>query len=153
MENFAKLREEVLRLKKPGDIEKLLKYKTPYERFRETALSRYNRYALHYFGNNITYGELLGLIDRMANGFAAQGIGYDDVVTVSTLGTPSGIAAFYALDKIGALMHMVNSASSAKEVARELKHCPSKYVVANDVFCSDEVMDNFQKSKAYHESL
>lgn len=141
MEDFVKLREEVLKLKKPGDIEKLLKYKTAYERFRETALSRYNRYALHYFGNNITYGELLGLIDRMANGFAAQGIGYDDVVTISTLGTPSGIAAFYALDKIGALMHMVNSASSAKEVARELKHCPSKYVVANDVFCSDEVMD------------
>ena len=136
---LRKLKEEVLKLNNPLDIEKILEHKTMYERLRDTAMRKPDYPAILYFGNVITYREFLTLVDTAAKGFSELGIKYNDVVAMSMLSTPYGIVSMYALDKIGATMHMVNCASNVEEIKRELCKIPSKYFVANDIFCSDNM--------------
>ncbi len=142
---FKKLRDKVLKLKKPGEIEKIIEYKTAYAHFSETAYDMGDAPALNYFGNIITYKEMLNLIDTAAKGFAELGVKYNDVVTMSVLSTPYGIIAFYALDKLGAVIHMVNGAAGIDELKRELKNFKSKLFVCNDLFCSKEVRKSVKK--------
>ena len=137
---LRELKEKVLTITKPGEIEQLLEHKTMYQRIKDTAMRKPDSPALLYMGNTITYREFLTLIDTAANGFSAIGIKYNDVVAMSMLGTPYGIVSMYALDKIGATMHMVNCASSVDEIKREIQNIPTRYFVANDIFCSDEML-------------
>ena len=133
-EELIKLREKVLRLKNAGEVENVLEYKTLYQRFKDVALRKPNSSAIDYFGTKITYAEMLLLIDKAAVGFKEIGIGYNDVVAMSMLSTPYAIVSLYALDKIGATMHMVNGASNINELQRELKNIPSKYFITSDIF-------------------
>ena len=140
---LRKLKEKVLGLKNAGEIEGILEHKTMYQRIKDTALSKPDAPALLYMGNTITYREFLTLIDTAAKGFSEIGIKYNDVVAMSMLGTPYGIVSMYALDKIGATMHMVNCASSVDEIKREIQNIPTKYFVANDIFCSENMLKLF----------
>ena len=136
---LRELKEKVLKISKAGEIEKILNHKTMYERVRETALCKPDSPAILYMGNVITYREFLTLIDTAAKGFSEIGIKYDDVVAMSMLATPYGIVSMYALDKIGATMHMVNCASNVDEIKREISKVPSKFFVANDIFCTENM--------------
>lgn len=133
-EELIALRKKVEKITLPGEIEKILEHKTPYQRFKDTAERKPDSIAILYFGNAITYRQMLTLIDNAAKGFQEIGIKYNDVVTTSLLATPYGIVSFYALDKLGAVMHMVNAASNIEEMKRELSGFNSKYFVANDIF-------------------
>lgn len=137
---LRELKEKVMKITKPGEIESLLEHKTMYERIKDTALMKPDAPALLYMGNIITYREFLTLIDNAAKGFSEIGIKYNDVVAMSMLATPYGIVSMYALDKIGATMHMVNCASSVDEIKREIQNVPTKYFVANDIFCSEDMI-------------
>lgn len=145
-EYLIKLREKVLQIDKAGEIEKILEHKTLYQRFKDTALRKPDSIALMYFGNKITYRQMLTLIDNAAKGFSEIGIKYNDIVTCSLLSTPYGIVSFYALDKIGATMHMVNGASNANELKRELSNIKSKYFVANDLFYGKEIRSSLKET-------
>lgn len=145
-EEIKQLKEKVLSISEPGQIEEVISHKTAYAHFRETALNMENAIALNYFGNLISYREMLNLVDVAAKGFAEVGVQYNDVVTLSALSTPYGIISFYALDKLGAVMHMVNGAAGIDELKRELQTFKSKFFVGNDLFCSEEVRDELKKS-------
>lgn len=133
-EYFIELKEKVLKLEKAGEIEKILNHKTLYQRLKDVALENPDAPAILYFGNKITYREFLKLVDNAALGFSEMGVKYNDVVTMSLLGTPYSLVTLYALDKIGATMHTVNCAANVEEVKRELSHYDSKFFVANDIF-------------------
>ncbi len=139
--DFNSLREKVKDIKSAGEIEKYIVCDTPYNRFAKTAEELQDNIAVKYMGSDITYRELSGLINNMAKGFYELGIRKNDVVTVSLLGTPYAIAIFYALDKLGACQHMVNSSNGIDELKREFQNFDSKYFVANDIFCSDETLE------------
>lgn len=140
-EELINLREKVLKIDKPGEIEKILEYETLYNRFKSIAEKKPDSVAILYFGNAITYRQLLSLVDIAAKGFQEIGIGYNDVVAMSLLSTPYAIVSLYALDKIGAIMHMINGASNANEIRREISHIESKYYIANDLFCNKKTRD------------
>lgn len=99
MENFKELRKAVEKITVAGEIDNFLQYKTVYNRLLDTAKEIPDSIAINYMGNKITYKQFLNIIDTAAKGFAELGIGYNDVVTMSALPTPYGIASFYALDK------------------------------------------------------
>lgn len=145
-DELIKLREKVIKIKQPGDIEKVLDYKTLYQRFKDVALSKPDAVALLYFGNALTYRQVLTLIDNAAKGFYEIGVRKNDVVTMSLLATPYSIVSLYALDKIGATMHMVNGTNSVDEMKRELSNFNSKFFVANDLFCGKGIRDTLKNS-------
>lgn len=140
-EQIKALKEKVLKITEPGEIEKHFEIETPYNRFKSTANEFPNNNALLYFGNSITYKEMLSIVDTMAKGFAEIGIKRNDVVTVSLLATPYAIMAFYALTKIGAVLHLVNCSASIAEIKREMSNFTTKYFIANDIFCSAEMKE------------
>ncbi len=145
-EYLRELREKVLKINKPGEIEKVLEYKTMYQRFKEVALEKEDAPVLYYMGRVFTYRELLTLVDNTAKGFSEFGIKYNDPVAMSMLAEPNSIIALYALDKIGVTLHMVNTLGSADEIKRELNKFSSKYFVGNDIFCSDKMIDTLKKT-------
>lgn len=145
-EYLLELREKVLSLKNPLDSYKVYNHKTAYERFADQAKATPDAAAILYMGNTITYRQMLTLVDNAAKGFSELGIGYDDVVTMSMLATPYSLVAFYALDKIGAVMHMVNSATSKEETIREIKNFNSKYYVANDIFYNKDIKNTLKEA-------
>ncbi len=138
--DFKELKDKVDKITRAGEIEEILQHDTMYNRFKETALQMPSQPAIMYMNRKITYHELLGMIDDASRGLSTLGIKPNDMVTTSLLATPSNIALFYALDKIGATIHLVNSASSMDEIKRELTHIKSKFFVANDLFCSKDKM-------------
>ncbi len=138
--DFKKLKEEVSKITKAGEIEKILKHDTLYKRIEETALENPDLVAINYLGNKITYRQLMTLIDNAAKGFSSLGVKKNDVVVMSMLSVPYGIVTLYALDKIGATMHMVNCAANKDELVRELSNFKSNLFVGNDIFCSEDTM-------------
>lgn len=140
-EYFVNLKERVMQIKNAGEMESILEHKTMYDRLKDTAMSKPDGIAIKYLGREYTFREFLTLIDNTAKGFSELGVKYDDVVTMSLLGTPYAIAAVYALDKIGATMHLVNATSNASEVKRELSNFDSKFFVANDLFYTDSMRE------------
>lgn len=144
-EYLRKLKEKVIKIENAGEIENVLEYKTMYQRFHEVAMEKEDLPVLYYLGKVYTYRELLILIDNAAKGFVELGVKYNDVVAMSMLAEPNGIIALYALDKIGATMHMVNTLGSNDEIKRELKKVPSKFFVANDIFCNEKMQESLEE--------
>ena len=144
--NLEELRSKVEKIQNPGEIENVLSYDTPYNRFKQAVMEYPDQTVIKYMGRKFTYKEFFDIVENMAKGFYELGVRKDDVVTISMLGTPYGIASFYALDKIGACQHMVNSANGLEELKRELQNFDSKYFVANDIFCNDETLEMLKES-------
>ena len=67
-----------------------------------------DRTALTYFGVKITYRFLYEQIDRVAKSFVQNGISKGDVVMLMLPTTPESVYCFYALNKIGAVPHMID---------------------------------------------
>lgn len=143
--DFKSLRKIVEEIKVAGEVEKVYTHDTMYNRFCETEKEMPNALCINMFGNKVTYKEMLKLIDEMADGFYELGIRKDDVVNVSILSTLHGIASVYALDKIGAFMHLVNCTSGIDEVKRECSNLNSKYFIGNDILLKEEMIDELSK--------
>lgn len=71
-------------------------------------------------GRTITYGELLERIRRTAAGLAARGIKKGDVVSLWSPNVPEWPVVFFAVVKLGAIVHTSNPVSTPEELAFQL---------------------------------
>jgi len=72
-------------------------------------------------GRTITYGALLEQIRRTAAGLAARGIKKGDVVSLWSPNVPEWPIVFFAVVKLGAIVHTSNPVSTPEELAFQLK--------------------------------
>lgn len=72
-------------------------------------------------GRTITYGSLLEQIRRTAAGLAARGIKKGDVVSLWSPNVPEWPIVFFAIVKLGAIVHTSNPVSTPEELAFQLK--------------------------------
>ena len=89
--------------------------------------------AIDYFGNQISYEELMRQTDMAARGFKALGIQRGDVVSICSANIPEAIYAIYAANKIGAVANIFHPLSASAEIAHAVNLTNSKYLVAIDV--------------------
>lgn len=89
--------------------------------------------ALDYFGNKITYRELIAGIDRCADAFAALGVKRGDVVSFCNPTTPEIYFAFYALNKLGAIANMIDPRTNASRIKDFITGARSKIVFYIDI--------------------
>jgi long-chain acyl-CoA synthetase len=89
--------------------------------------------ALKYFGKETTYSELLEKIELVARSWLALGIQRGDVVTICMPNTPEAVAAFYALNMLGAVASMIHPLSAENEIKRYLNISNSKMLLVIDV--------------------
>ena len=85
--------------------------------------------AIHYFKNQITYGELLDSIEQTAAAFAALGVKKGDIVTFCAITTPELVAAIYALNKLGAAAMVIDPRYTAPVILDFMKNAKSRLLV------------------------
>ena len=94
---------------------------------------RMNEPALHYYGADITFGELMKRVDACANAFAALGVKEGDIVSFLSVSIPETIAAVYALNKIGAAANTVDPRLDVSSIKRMIQGSGSKILVILDI--------------------
>lgn len=122
-------------MQKNIDIPEHLEYPdiSIYEMLERNSLKRPRLIAYNYFGKTQTYQGLLDEIENCARAFLALGVKPKDRVTICMPNTPQSVAAFYALNKIGAVSSMVHPLSAENEIRHYLNVSDSKVLVTIDL--------------------
>ena len=77
-------------------------------------------------GRTITYGSLLEQIRQTAAGLAARGIKKGDVVSLWSPNVPEWPVVFFAVVRLGAIVHTSNPVSTPDELAFQLKDADAR---------------------------
>ena len=133
-EDFLQLREQVLNYERFDEIENIIPKMSAYQYLHECNDDRLDNYALNYLGRKYTFRELFEKIDIAAKGFKEKGVKPGDVVCMAMLSTPEAIISFYALNKLGAVVYMVNATHEKPAIREELLDSGAKLLVINDIF-------------------
>ena len=89
--------------------------------------------ALNYFGHKITYGELFEKIDMAANAYYAAGVRKNDVVIFCMVNMPETIYSLYALNKLGAVVNLVDLRTNEQQMQAYVQECNAEYVLTVDI--------------------
>jgi acetyl-CoA synthetase len=82
----------------------------------------------------LSYGELLRRVGRVANGLSSLGIGVGDVVAVYMPMVPEAIVAMYAVIRLGAVYLPIFSGFGAPAVKTRLQDSGAKLLITADGF-------------------
>lgn len=125
-------------------ISEVLPQKTIYEYLIEKNINNLEKKAIEYYGNTLTYKELISKIDDCANAFVSYGVKKGDIVTICMPTTPEMVLMFYALSKIGAVSNMVDLRKSPKEIEEYTQEVNSKLFIGIDLIKDklDEIKTN-----------
>ncbi len=85
--------------------------------------------ALRCGDESLTFGAFFDAIRRAEAGLRAMGVRAGELVTIFSLSTPEAIAAFYAIDRIGAVANWVDMKLSPSEVEQYLLDAKSRVVL------------------------
>lgn len=88
-----------------------------------------DRPALRCGDRSLTFAALREEILRAEAGLRRRGVRAGDLVTILSLNTPETVAAFYAVDRIGAVANWVDMKLSPAEVEGYLVRARSKVVL------------------------
>ena len=80
-------------------------------------------------GRTITYGSLLDQIRKTAAGLAARGIKKGDVVSIWSPNLPEWPVAFFAVIRLGGIVHTSNPVSTPEELAFQLSDGSVKLLI------------------------
>jgi len=111
------------------EIEKI----TMPEVLQRTADRHPNAIALNYFGKRITYRQLNGLVNRLANALRALGIKKDDKIAVLLPNMPQSTLANLAAMRIGAVPAMLNPLYTERELEYQITDAEAKMAITLDL--------------------
>lgn len=92
--------------------------------------------ALSYFGRKITFREMFGNIDKVADSLMSMGVKEGDIVSMSMPSIPEAVYLFYAISKIGAVANMIDPRSSEEGINDYINETKSSILFAIDVMNS-----------------
>ena len=104
-----------------------------YSYLKDVNKNRLDTTALHYYGKNITYGQLIRQIDEVANAYAALGVKAGDTVSLLSASTPESIMTVYALNKIGAITNAIDPRQNTEFIEKMIKDSGSKILVVINI--------------------
>lgn len=105
--------------------------------------------AIMYYGKKISYKNYIDMIDETARKLYNLGVTEGEVVTVMSVANPELEVLFYALNKLGAVINLIDVRSDYKQIKKYLMEVKSSEVVVMDNFLpefdkcmEDEDIDN-----------
>ena len=105
--------------------------------------------AIMYYGKKISYKNYIDMIDETARRLYNLGITEGEVVTVMSVANPELEVLFYALNKLRAVINLIDVRSDYKQIKKYLMEVKSSEVVVMDNFLpefdkcmEDEDIDN-----------
>lgn len=118
-----------------GNRKKSLRYPniSMYDLVERTAIKNPNLTAIDYFGNLISYDDLMHCVNQAARSFRAMGVKRNDVVSICSANIPEAIYAIYALNKIGAIANIFHPLSAPEEIKHYLNLTSSRWLVMINV--------------------
>lgn len=100
-----------------------------------------NTAAISYFGKKISFKEYISKIDDTARSLYNLGIGKGDIITVMSVCNPEIEILFYALNKLGAVMNLIDVRSDYKQIKKYITE-----VKSDIVFVMDNFLPEFDKA-------
>ncbi len=105
--------------------------------------------AIMYYGKRISYKNYIDMIDETSRRLYNLGVTEGEVVTVMSVANPELEILFYALNKLGAVINLIDVRSDYKQIKKYLMEVKSSEVVVMDNFLpefdkcmEDEDIDN-----------
>lgn len=105
--------------------------------------------AIMYYGKKISYKNYIDMIDETSRRLYNLGVIEGEVVTVMSVANPELEILFYALNKLGAVINLIDVRSDYKQIKKYLMEVKSSTVVVMDNFLpefdkcmEDEDIDN-----------
>lgn len=138
-DELLKLKEKLLNLKYFQDIEKMLPKMSAYSFLKKCNEDHLDAYAINYLGRKYTFKELFEKIDIVAKGLVDIGVKPEDKIAMGMLSTPEAIINFYAANKIGATVYMINATHEKSAIKEELKDSGAKVLLINDIFYDNDL--------------
>lgn len=92
-----------------------------------------NDIALNYYGRKITYGALFHEIEQAAKSFYALGVRSGEIVVICSVNTPETVYTIYALNRIGAIVNMVDPRTNAAGIHEYIKESNARFVVTIEI--------------------
>src|ERR671935_497072 len=80
-------------------------------------------------GLTISYGQLAGMVDRLAAGFAENGLTKGDVIALHSPNTVLFPVVLLAASRIGVVVTTLNALSTAHEMAEQLADAKARWLV------------------------
>ena len=80
-------------------------------------------------GRTYSYGQLRGIVNRLAAGFAAHGVTNGDVFAIYSPNIPEYALAFHAVASLGATTTMVPPLFTGEEIIKQLTNSHAKYLL------------------------
>ena len=100
-----------------------------------------NNAAISYFGKKISFKEYISKIDDTARSLYNLGIGKGDIITVMSVCNPEIEILLYALNKLGAVMNLIDVRSDYKQIKKYINE-----VKSDTVFVMDNFLPEFDKA-------
>lgn len=104
-----------------------------------------NQIALSYFGKNITYSEFFDNINKTAAAFESNGVKSGDVVTMAMATTPEMLYILYGLNKIGAIVNIIDPRLTSKEITEKVNAASSKFLIGLEMTV-DNIIEDKEKN-------
>ena len=105
--------------------------------------------ALHYYGKDITFRDLLKRINAAARAYTALGVKEGDIVSFVSVAIPETIASIYALNKIGAAANTIDPRMDVQSIKRMIMGSGSKITVCLNIAYPklDIILDEINQEK------
>ena len=125
-------------------IKREISKKSILEFIKERNSDKLNNIAINYYGNEINFETFFKKIDNAAKSFQKLGVKKGDVVTVLTMTNPELEITLYALNKLGAIINMIDVRWDAKKICENVEETNSKILIIMDNFLenAEEIIKN-----------
>lgn len=90
--------------------------------------------ALYYFGKKYSYKDLNRNICNVEKSFRSLGVKKGDIVSVAIPNSPENVFIFYALNKIGATVNMIDPRIKGEMLTSLINDTDSKIMIGCDLF-------------------
>jgi len=126
-----------------------------YELLHKNCWEYNNSIALIYYGREITYRELLDRINKYYNAFKNMGIKEDEIVTIAAPYLPEIIYSIYALNRIGAVINLIDYNDSEEKIVESLNKVQSSKLIMLDIAYNkfDKLIKETKVEKVYTVSM
>lgn len=115
----------------PADVE--IPVKSVDEAFNESTEKWKKNTAAIFYGKKISYQELRDKVDRLATALNDLGIKKGDRVAMLLLNSPEHIIAFYAVQKIGAIITPISPVYVSSEIKHQLEDSGAETIICQDI--------------------
>lgn len=106
---------------------------TAFEYVCQQNKGRLSETALEYFGRRISYADFVVQVKRTTAAFRALGVKKGDILTVVSVMTPEIIYSFYAADRLGATLNLVDPRYSVDGIHDYIAEVDSRLLICLNV--------------------